>query len=43
MLEQSSINKNEKELNTININPKIVQVQMAGHWKKKDTSKIRDY
>lgn len=33
----------EKELNLINIIPAHVLVAQAGFWKKKDTSKIKDY
>ena len=43
VLSNSSLDDEEKSLNLININPKVVQVMQAGTWKKKDTSKIKDY
>lgn len=43
MLENSGLSSDEKDFNLIDVIPKIVQVQQAGFWKKKDTSKIKDY
>lgn len=43
MLDNSGLSFDEKDLNTIDLVPKQVQVQQAGFWKKKDTSKIKDY
>lgn len=43
VLENSGLSSDEKDFNLIDVIPKIVQVQQAGFWKKKDTSKIKDY
>lgn len=43
VLENSGLSKDEKSLNFIDLIPKKVQVQQAGIWRKKDTSKIKDY
>ena len=43
LLEQSSLSDSEKALNTIDVVPPMVQVAMAGFWKNKDKSKIKDY
>ena len=43
MLEHSGLTSNEKSLNEIDILPENVVVQQAGHWKNKDTSKIKDF
>ena len=43
MLTHSGLSKNEMDLNLIDVNPKDIVVQQADHWKKKDTSKIKDY
>lgn len=43
MLEHSRLSKDEMLLNLIDVIPKDIVVQQADHWKKKDTSKIKDY
>ena len=43
MLDNSGLTEQENSLNLIDLIPVDVQVQMAGHWKNKDTSKIKDY
>jgi len=43
VLENSGLSEDEKKFNLIDVIPKNVQVQQAGHWKNKDTSKIKDY
>ena len=43
VLENSGLSQDEKSLNLIDVIPKNVLVQQANLWKKKDTSKIKDY
>jgi hypothetical protein len=43
MLEHSGLSSSEKILNLIDVPVNQIQVQQAGFWKKKDTSKIKDY
>ena len=43
MLEHCGLSIKEKKLNLIDLIPDKVVVQQADHWKKKDTSKIKDY
>lgn len=43
VLGQSGLSEAEKALNYIDVIPAAVQVAMAGFWKGKDTSKIKDY
>ena len=40
---QSQMTEDEKSINLIDVIPEMVQVAMAGHWKDKDKSKIKDY
>lgn len=43
MLQRMSIGSDEQSLNLIDLIPSGVQVEMAKHWKDKDTSGIKDF
>ena len=43
MLQRMSLGSEEQGLNLIDLIPSSVQVEMAKHWKDKDTSGIKDF